>query len=157
MRNLVRAPMIIAVLSIAAAASAQQSNVQSDVRTTLMNTDRAWCQAVVDRDIERFAAMIAETATYAGSMGTVLNGREAFKNGWAQYFKPGGSTISWSPARAEVIGGGDVGYTTGRFERHVKSDTGQETVVSGEYLTIFRRQADGSWQVIFDTGSALPQ
>ena len=26
----------------------------------------------------------------------------------------------------------------------------------GEYLTVWRKQRDGSWKVIFDTGSTLP-
>lgn len=122
----------------------------------LKAADRAWCQAIVDRDIERFSSMLTENAIYAGTMGPVTSWREAIKNGWAPYFKAGGPTITWSPTTAEVLGGGDVGYTKGAFERHAKDEKGRETVIRGEYLTVFRRQADGSWKVFFDTGSVKP-
>jgi ketosteroid isomerase-like protein len=55
-----------------------------------------------------------------------------------------------------VIGGGDVGYTTGRSVLRERDRDGKIVERHSEYLTVWRRQRDGSWKVVFDTGSTLP-
>ena len=75
---------------------------------------------------------------------------------WSDFFTPDGPTLTWTPIKGEVIGAGDVGYTTGRSLFRQKSADGKVTERRGQYLTVWRKQADGSWKVVFDTGSTLP-
>jgi ketosteroid isomerase-like protein len=37
-----------------------------------------------------------------------------------------------------------------------KEASGKVTERRGQYVTIWRKQPDGSWKVVFDTGSTLP-
>lgn len=61
-------------------------------------------------------------------------------------------SITWDPNYAEVAASGDLGYTVGRYERTSRVE--DETVVdSGTYLTVWRRQEDGSWKVKADIGN----
>lgn len=61
-------------------------------------------------------------------------------------------SITWDPIYAEVAASGDLGYTVGRYEQ--TSRVADETVVnSGKYLTVWRRQEDGSWKVKADIGN----
>jgi ketosteroid isomerase-like protein len=46
---------------------------------------------------------------------------------------------------AQVAAAGDVGYTTGAFEVQANGHT--ET---GKYLTVWKKQTDGSWQIAED-------
>jgi ketosteroid isomerase-like protein len=55
-----------------------------------------------------------------------------------------------------VIGAGDVGYTTGRAVMRARNADGKVTERQTEYITVWKKQADGSWKVIFDAGSTLP-
>jgi ketosteroid isomerase-like protein len=70
--------------------------------------------------------------------------------------EPDGPSLSWTPTRGEVVGAGDLGYTTGRSVFRGKGSNGVVTERKGEYLTVWRKQRDGTWKVIFDTGSTLP-
>lgn len=54
--------------------------------------------------------------------------------------------LYWEPAYAGIARSGDLGFTTGP----VSFDA--ERVPRGQYFTVWRRQADGSWKWIFDGG-----
>jgi ketosteroid isomerase-like protein len=122
----------------------------------IMKADADFAQSVADRNRDRFLSFIADVTTFNGGSPTELHGREAVMKDWADFFDPAGPTLSWTPTKGEVIGAGDLGYTTGRSILRGKGPTGNPVERRGEYLTIWRRQPDGSWKVIFDTGSTLP-
>jgi ketosteroid isomerase-like protein len=64
-------------------------------------------------------------------------------------------SLTWRPVSAEVSAGGDLGYTIGRWER---SWRGKDSTASkrGTYVTIWRKQGDGTWKVVLDVGNADP-
>lgn len=59
----------------------------------IIKADEAFCQATIDRNRNRFLAVIAEDATF-GQPGAQLHGRDAVAKGWAPYFQPGGPTLA---------------------------------------------------------------
>jgi ketosteroid isomerase-like protein len=75
---------------------------------------------------------------------------------WGDFFAKNGPTLTWAPTRAQVIGAGDVGVTTGSAVYQSKRPDGTVEERHSEYLTVWRKQKDGSWKVIFDTGSTVP-
>jgi ketosteroid isomerase-like protein len=64
-----------------------------------------------------------------------------------------GFAIQWSVMKAEAAG--DLGYTRGTYELTLQDAAGQPTVDKGKYVTVWKKQADGAWQVaadIFNSG-----
>jgi ketosteroid isomerase-like protein len=119
----------------------------------MMKADRDFNQTVVDRDLPRFLSFLADDAKFE-SAGAV--GKDAVAKAWAAYFEANGPTITWAPTKAESLVAGDVGFTVGTWERHLKDARGNAIVRRGQYLTVWRKQKDGEWRVIFDTGSTSP-
>ncbi len=64
--------------------------------------------------------------------------------------------LKWNPLKAEVSPDGKLGYTFGNWEYKTKNRTGNIVETRGNYITIWRRQNDGTWKYIFDGGSTLP-
>jgi ketosteroid isomerase-like protein len=54
--------------------------------------------------------------------------------------------MSLSNEKTEVAGSGDLGYRRGTFKSLIR------TRRAGTYLTVFKKQADGSWKVVADFG-----
>ena len=52
----------------------------------------------------------------------------------------------WTPVTAVSSKSGDVGYTRGRYNIGVPNGTTQQ----GDYLRVWRRDADGTWRVVVD-------
>lgn len=64
--------------------------------------------------------------------------------------------LTWTPTDAVMGPSGDMGYTWGHFEGHSKDVNGNPVSTSGRYITIWRKQADGSWKVALDAGANEP-
>ena len=61
--------------------------------------------------------------------------------------------ISLSNEKTEVAGSGDMAYRRGSFKiTATNPQTKQAEHSAGTYLTVFRKQADGSWKVVEDFG-----
>ncbi|MCB1183915.1 prolyl oligopeptidase family serine peptidase [bacterium] len=121
--------------------------------------------ALLDAD-RRFAADVAAAAAadratvWAGWFaadgrqvvpGAVVSGRDAIVALMAPVFGAPGSGLAWAPDRAVAAGGGDLGWTSGRY---VATHAGPDGPVrsEGRYVTVWRRQPDGTWKVDLDTG-----
>ena len=64
--------------------------------------------------------------------------------------------LTWTPTDAQMGPSGDMGYTWGHFEGHSKDAAGNPVTTSGRYITVWRKQADGSWKVALDAGANEP-
>ena len=63
--------------------------------------------------------------------------------------------LSWLPNFADISQAGDMGYTTGPWE--FKSDIkDQKPVAFGNFVTVWRKQADGSFKFAIDLGITHP-
>ncbi|MDT4966415.1 MAG: hypothetical protein QOJ64_1152 [Acidobacteriota bacterium] len=61
--------------------------------------------------------------------------------------------LSLSNEKTEVAGSGDLAYRRGSFTvTFTNPQTKQAENAGGTYLTVFRKQADGSWKVVEDFG-----
>jgi ketosteroid isomerase-like protein len=65
--------------------------------------------------------------------------------------KPG--SLAWHPAKADVSRSGDLGYAYGTYEFKAADGKSSE---AGNYLRIWKRQADGHWKVVLDLLSPVP-
>jgi ketosteroid isomerase-like protein len=158
-----RTGLVAAVVLVAGAlpgivlVRAQTPNAQAGA-AAIMQADRDFNQAVADRDLARFLSFVAEAATFGGGTSEEIHGREAVAKEWAPFFQADGPKLKWTPTKGEVIGAGDLGYTVGTWERRVANASGgQPTVTRGNYLTVWKKQADHTWVVVFDTGSTIPK
>ncbi len=78
-----------------------------------------------------------------------VNGKEYLRS-----HPPSPGFLSWVPAYSELSMGGDLGYNTGPYEYREKA--GDKEADSGQFATVWQRQADGTWKVLVDLGTAGP-
>ena len=136
-------------------AGAQTPDLRAAARE-IIKSDAAFAQSVAGKNREKFLTFIAEATTFNGGTPEEIHGRDAVMKEWSDFFLPDGPTLTWTPIKGEVIGAGNVGYTTGRSVFRRKGTDGKVTERRGEYVTVWRKQADGTWKVVFDAGSTLP-
>jgi len=152
--------LFAALVSIAPSATRDaeaQTIGRKAAEAAITKADKAFCQAVTDRRLDRFLAFVADDATFGGGTPQQLRGRDAVAKAWAPYFAEGGPTLVWKPVSAKVLVGGDLGYTVGTYARHAIGPDGKPVTGRGNYLTVWKKQTDGSWKAVFDTGSAEPE
>jgi hypothetical protein len=57
-------------------------------------------------------------------------------------------TLTWNPAGAEIAASGDLGYSYGIYKLEMK-----DTVLNGTYVSIWKKQKDGKWKFVLDSGN----
>ena len=82
-----------------------------------------------------------------------IRGLEAIRGAVASLDEPG-FTLTWEPLRAQGSDDGTLGYTVGRYESRT-SLAGDTTVSRGVYVSVWRRQPDGSLKVVMDLGNPV--
>ena len=61
------------------------------------------------------------------------------------------SKISFSSDRVGVAKSGDLAYTRGHYsDEQIDPKTGQVKALTGNYLTVWKKQSDGSWKAMED-------
>ena len=64
--------------------------------------------------------------------------------------------LAWQPSFAGMAASGDMGFTTGPWE--FKGDIKDEKPSgSGHFVTVWKKQSDGSWKFVVDLGISHPQ
>ena len=94
-----------------------------------------------------FLAYAADEAISFGGGPQITEGREAIGAGFDGF--PAGAVLEWWPVAAKIASSGDLGCTVG--EARISS-----LKHYSKYLTIWRRQANGSWKFVADGGNARP-
>jgi ketosteroid isomerase-like protein len=104
-----------------------------------------FAQSMADRDFNAFQSFVStEAIFFAGP--NALRGRDAVAAAWKQFFDGSDAPFSWTPDTVEVLDSGTLGLTSGP----VKNAVGEEV---GRFNSIWRKEADGVWRVVFDRGS----
>ena len=57
-------------------------------------------------------------------------------------------SLTWKPSSSEISSSGDLGFTYGVYELKLP-----DTSLSGTYVSIWKKQADGKWKFVLDTGN----
>ena len=57
-------------------------------------------------------------------------------------------TLTWNPAGGEIATSGNLGYTYGIYRLATK-----DTVLKGTYVSIWKKQKDGKWKFVLDSGN----
>jgi len=134
---------------------AHRDNPADAATAALLQVDRDFAQTGVAKNIAGFMSYIAEDVRFY-SVGVIRTGKLPFRESWAKGFADPNWSITWAPLYAEVAQSADLGYSTGSFEIHDKSPDGTPLVRKGSYVTIWRKQPDGTWKVALDIGSFVP-
>jgi ketosteroid isomerase-like protein len=121
-------------------------------RDALLRADREFNDATAARGLEGFRSFLADNASTLRADKPVLVGKEALADDWKPLLSNPALSMRWAPLSASSSFRGDLGYTLGTYEITKTDEKGKRVVASGKYVTIWRRQADGSYKVEFDSG-----
>jgi ketosteroid isomerase-like protein len=105
-----------------------------------------------------FAKMSIEKGTKASFVENLAEDSILFRPGpvagkkWMQEHPAPPGILTWRPIFADVSRAGDLGYTTGPWEFREKS-LEDKPVAHGQFVTIWKRQADGVWKAVVDLGT----
>jgi len=75
----------------------------------------------------------------------------------AATWSPDAYQLTWVPEGARMGPGGEMGFTWGHYEGVSKDAQGNPVKATGRYMTLWKKQPDGSWKVLLDASNEGPQ
>ena len=63
-------------------------------------------------------------------------------------------SLIWEPLKAELAKSGELGYTYGKY--YFTTIDSVENTTTGYYISIWKKQADGTWKYVLDGGAEGP-
>ncbi len=121
----------------------------------LKQTDLDFAKMAADSGIGKaFAHFAADSATLFRRGSEPILGREAIRIASTD---TSGSVLRWTPYFADIAASDDLGYTLGQSQYIYKDSSGAEKISYGYYVTIWKKQPDGSWKYVLDTGVSAPK
>ncbi|MDH3439298.1 MAG: nuclear transport factor 2 family protein [Gammaproteobacteria bacterium] len=138
--------MIIKMLVILAAVGTGNEGLRQEV----ICAETGFSRAAEAGDRERFLSYVDPDARFITSQ--VSRGREAVGEAWSAVLSPGGPSMRWRPAVVEVTSDGTLAISRGPYRSIRRDDNGNVVESWGHFISTWRRNAAGEWQVVFDTG-----
>lgn len=137
----------------AAAAGVSEDSLRA-MEAQLVEADRRFADSVQRRGLGAWVNAFAPGGRMI-SGGESYIGMEAIRRRMLPAFADTTFSLTWDPVYAEVSASGELGYTVGRYTTSVGAGDAASTE-QGTYLTVWRRQDDGSWKVQADIGNPAP-
>lgn len=120
----------------------------------LFDLEARFAKDVLERGGAGFADWFAADGVALGNGAAPLVGKVAIAKG--ANWSPKDYELTWTPTDAMMGPSGDMGYTWGHYEGRSKDANGNPVLTSGRYITMWRKQADGTWKVVLDAGANEP-
>src|SRR5579862_4000262 len=120
----------------------------------LFDLEAKFAKATAEGGGKAFSTWFAEDGVSLGNAQAPVHGREAIAKQATWLAKD--YQLLWTPTDAVMSPAGDMGYTWGHYEGHSRDADGNSKVTTGRYLTIWRKEPDGSWKVLLDASSEEP-
>ena len=148
-----RTPLFLLPL-IALNCSVFGADQQSELREARQAIDKGnaqWVEAWDKADASLIAALFAEDGVLLGRNGKFFKGPQQVLERMKPILEGAGKGVKATVTTVDLWLNGDTAYETGTYS-YKYQEKGKPVTEEGRYVTIWKRQADGSWKIIMDMG-----
>jgi ketosteroid isomerase-like protein len=111
-----------------------------------------FARSVAEHDASAFAGFIAEGAVFGAKRPQPRRGRDAVVAAWAGIVAGKELRLAWYPAMVAIGGEPDIAYSSGPALYEDLTPDAEPRFLVGAFQSIWHRDADGAWRVLFDDG-----
>jgi ketosteroid isomerase-like protein len=134
-------------------AAAASAGLSAEDEAAVRAVDTEWSKAASAGDGNAIGALYASNATLLPPMEPGVEG-EAAKKYWVDFSNAFSGPAELTTTRVE--GRGDLAYSVGTYRMTLtpkKAGAKPFPTEEGKYLTVLKKQADGSWKLLYDMWS----
>ncbi len=136
------------------------SNHQADTKKEgelLMQISRDWSKSAATDSIEKTLSYWADDALVMSPGQSPIRGKQAIREMIKGSSKIPGFKISWEPLSVQVSENGDMAYMIEQNQITVNDSLGKPVTEYNKGVTVWRREADGSWKNVVDIWNTSPR
>ena len=118
----------------------------------IKDIEAAWVKDANTKDADKWASYYAEDASTLFPGSGILNGKAAVKAAMVPFMADPNFSLTFQSTRTMASKGGDMVYSLGTYTMIMTNPKTKKPMTDkGKFLTVYTKQADGSWKAVADT------
>jgi uncharacterized protein (TIGR02246 family) len=115
----------------------------------------AWTADMAAKNIDKLVAHYTDDAALLAPDMPIMKGKDAIRTGLTAMFADPNASLSFTTTDVQVAKGGDLAYSQGTYSMTMSNPkTKKPETEQGKYVTVYKKQADGSWKAVEDINNA---
>jgi ketosteroid isomerase-like protein len=147
--------IMTAIMLLAASCVGATKSIERE-RQAIARAEADFEKARAERGLEGWLSFFAEdTADFVRGAPFTFT-KEEMRKHLEKSFDPA-DQLTWKPVKIEVAASSDLAYSLGTWQLKGKDPKGNDVTQTGKYITVWKKQKDGSWKAVADTGTVDPR
>ena len=127
------------------------------VRNAIKADEKKWNDQFKSKDSEGLISHYADDAFFIAPGVKGADGMLALRKAYADATTDPAFSVSFASDKIDVAASGDMAYARGHFsEKYTDPKSSKVMTESGSYITLYKKQQDGSWKAVEDFAAADP-
>ena len=127
------------------------------VKDAIKADEKKWNEQFKAQDLEGALGHYADDAYFVAPGVKPASGSTEIRQVYAKGMADPAFQISFASDKVDVAASGDLAYTRGHFtEKYTDPKTQKVMTDSGSFVTVYKKQSDGSWKAVEDFAAADP-
>ncbi len=152
--------IVVALIASSAATRAEQEGkgpspaaapALAEVRQAIDKGNAQWIEAWEKADALLLSRLFAEDGILLGRNGKIFKGPQQIFERQKAVMEGAGKGVKSTVTTVDVWLDGETAYETGKYS-YKYQEKGKPVNEEGRYVTVWKRQSDGSWKIIMDMG-----
>ena len=123
-------------------------------RPAVEAADKEWTASI--QDVDKYMSFFADGAYLLGISTPMFVGKDAIRARIEEVSKLPGFTGGGKSVRIEVSKEGDMAYVIGEGQWGLGVAGGESVTIPAKTLSVWKKQADGSWKVVVNAVNSAP-
>ena len=126
------------------------------VQKAIKADETKWNDDFKSKNLEALLSHYADDAFFVAP-GVQADGSTAIRKAYAEGLADNYFSIQFASDKIDVAQSGDLAYARGHFSEKYQDPKSKQIVSdSGSYVTVYKKQVDGSWKAVEDFAAADP-
>ena len=144
-------------LSVGGCGKHSSSGDPVGIRNAIKADQVKWSDQFKAKDQEALLGHYADDAYFVAPGAPAANGSTEIRKAYAEGLADNYFSVNFASDKIDVADSGDLAYARGYFtESHQDPKSHQIVTEKGSYITVYRKQPDGSWKAVEDFAAADP-
>ena len=142
---------LVSLLAGCATAPPPAPDTRAADAKAIRDTEAAWLKEFAVKDFEKLVAHYADDASLLMPNMAAMNGKEAIRAAYKEMLADPNLAVTFEASRVEVSKASDYAYSQGAYAMTTSAPkTKRPMTEKGKFVTVYQKQADGSWKAVAD-------
>jgi uncharacterized protein (TIGR02246 family) len=143
------------LLSLSLGACKEKAPDTAADEKAIRDNEAAWVKDWQAKDPDKIVSHYSPDAVLLVANVPAMKGSDAIKSGIAPMLKDPHMSLTFTPTVVVIAKGDDMAYTQGVYTMtYSEPKTGMTLIEKGKYVTVYKKQDDGTWKAVEDIDNA---